>query len=66
MKIETITYKRVKNIGNYQSEAFEASATIREGEDPQEASQDLIAFVLAQLDIDLPVIKANHELPEIF
>lgn len=34
MKIETITYKRVKNLGNYQSETLEVTATV---EEPEEA-----------------------------
>ncbi len=42
MKIETITYKRVKNLGNYQTETFEASATLEEDDHPETAAQNLI------------------------
>ncbi|MBW4572831.1 MAG: hypothetical protein KME31_34120 [Tolypothrix carrinoi HA7290-LM1] len=63
MKIETITYKRVKNLGNYQSETFEAIAIISEGEDPHLAGEELKAFVWAQLYP--PVIK-DDDVPEGF
>lgn len=49
MKIETITYKRVKNLGDYQSETFEATATVEEGDDPQVVGEGLKAFVYGQL-----------------
>ena len=58
MKIQTISYKRVKNLGNYQSESLEASAEVEESEDPLKAFSDLRAWVLLQLDID---IKPNAE-----
>ncbi|MGI2904902.1 hypothetical protein [Tolypothrix sp. VBCCA 56010] len=64
MKIETITYKRIKNLGNYQSETFEAIATIAEEEDPHLAGEELKAFVWAQLYP--PVIKDDPELPRDF
>jgi hypothetical protein len=49
MKIETITYKRVKNLGNYQSETFEATATVEEGEEAHIVAEVLKAFVYEQL-----------------
>lgn len=55
MKIETITYKQVKNLGNYQSETFEATATVEEGEEAHIAAEVLKAFVYEQLYP--PVIK---------
>jgi hypothetical protein len=63
MKIETISYKRVKNLGNYQTETFEATATIAEEEDPHKACEELKAFVWAQLYP--PVIK-DDDVPEGF
>ncbi|GAX46277.1 hypothetical protein NIES4075_72980 [Tolypothrix sp. NIES-4075] len=64
MKIERITYKRVKNLGNFQSETFEATAIIADSEDPHLAGEELKAFVWAQLDP--PVIKNNDDMPEEF
>ncbi|MBD2609564.1 hypothetical protein H6G81_35020 [Scytonema hofmannii FACHB-248] len=65
MKIETITYKRIKNLGNFQSETFEAMAIISEGEDPHMAGEKLRSFVWAQLYP--PVVKDEEsELPEGF
>lgn len=49
MKIETIAYKRVKNLGNYQSETFEAIAILEEGEDPHIVASVLKTFVYDQL-----------------
>lgn len=49
MKIETITYKRVKNLGNYQTETFEATAVLSDDDDPDIAADMLKKFVLATL-----------------
>lgn len=59
MRIETITYKRIKNLGNYQSESFEATAIVSEDDDPDIAAEILKEFVLKKLypeatDITLP------------
>ncbi|MGI2907355.1 hypothetical protein [Tolypothrix sp. VBCCA 56010] len=59
--IETITYKPVKNLGNYQSQTFEATATVEEGDDPQIVAEGLKAFVYGQLHSS--VIKDDPELP---
>lgn len=34
MKVKTISYQRVKNLGNYESERLEMFAELDEGEDP--------------------------------
>ncbi len=49
MKIETITYKRVKNLGNFENETFQATATLEEGEDEAVAAKRLMSFVIGQL-----------------
>ncbi len=64
MKIETITYKRVKNLGNYQSETFEAIAIVEEGEEAHIAASVLKTFVYEQLY--QPVVEKDAELPEDF
>lgn len=64
MKVETITYKRVKNLGNYQSETFEATASLDDGDDPRQISQDLKDFVLSQLG--LLITEEVTPLPEDF
>ena len=64
MKIETITYKQVKNLGNYQNETLEATAIVEEGDDPQVVAQELKAFVYAQLRS--AVVKDDPGLPEGF
>jgi hypothetical protein len=55
MKIETITYKRIKNLGNYETETFEATATLEEEDLPEQVAQDLITFVCGQLYPASPV-----------
>jgi hypothetical protein len=55
MKIETITYKRVKNLGNYQTETLEVSATLDDGDDPGQTAQYLKDFILGQLYPPSPV-----------
>jgi hypothetical protein len=51
MQIESISYQRVKNLGNYESERFEASANVVEGEDPHTAFIALKRYVEANLGI---------------
>ena len=41
MKFKTITYKRIKNLGNYESEHLEATAEVAEDEDIDEAIEKL-------------------------
>ncbi|MEH1921786.1 hypothetical protein [Nostoc sp.] len=49
MKIETITYKRVKNLGNYQSETMEVTAVLDQYDEPDKVSQQLRELVKNQL-----------------
>ncbi len=49
MKIETITYKRIKNLGNFNSEHFEATAILSEDDNPDLAADNLKDFVLKKL-----------------
>jgi hypothetical protein len=49
MKITTVTYKRIKNLGNYQSETLEMTAEIQPGEDFSEITDQLIKAVLNKL-----------------
>lgn len=51
MNIQTISYQRVQNLGNYESQRFEATANVVEGEDPQVAFEALKAYVESQLGI---------------
>ena len=65
MKIKTITYKRVKNLGNYQSESFEANATVDEGEEAHIVAEVLKIFVLKELDLHQPAIT-DDDIPVAF
>lgn len=50
MRIKTISYQAVKNLGNYESERLEASADVEEGEDPDDAVLKLRRWVNLTLD----------------
>lgn len=58
MKVERITYKRVKNLGNYESETLELSAILDEDELIDDAIQKLKYTVLCNLNL----IKDNQEI----
>lgn len=64
MKIETITYKRTKNLGNYQSETMEAMAILSENDKPEIAAENLKQFVYNQLYP--PVTEESTQNPDIF
>lgn len=45
MQYKLIVYKRIKNLGNYESEHLEMSAELEENEDPVEVSRHLRRLV---------------------
>jgi hypothetical protein len=45
MKIKTITYQRVLNLGNYESKRLEMTAEIPEGDDVESATSSLMELV---------------------
>lgn len=45
MKINSIAYQRVVNLGNYESKRFEASAILDEDDDPKTSRIALIEYV---------------------
>ena len=51
MRITRITYKRVVNIGNYESMALEATADINVDETDADVFYNLQAWVHTQLDV---------------
>ncbi|MEG3436521.1 hypothetical protein V0288_05265 [Pannus brasiliensis CCIBt3594] len=54
MQIKTITYKRIKNLGNYQSETLEMTAEIGENESPDRVTEELMRKVKTLLGIETP------------
>ncbi|MEH2435202.1 MAG: hypothetical protein V7K25_13265 [Nostoc sp.] len=60
MKIETITYKRVKNLGNYQTETIEMTAVLDQYDDPNDVSQELRELVKNQLFPPEPALVATE------
>lgn len=51
MKILTISYRRTKNLGDYNSETLEETAQVEESDLAGEAFYELRAFVLAHLEL---------------
>ena len=51
MKVKTITYKRINNLGNYSSEHLEMFAELDENENVQDATKLLIAEVETALGL---------------
>jgi small-conductance mechanosensitive channel len=52
MKFKTITYQRVKNLGNYESERLELSVELDDDEDVDKAISKLRYKALKALDIE--------------
>ena len=51
MRIESLTYKRLVNLGNYNNETFEAVALLNENDDINQAATDLRQFVERQIAV---------------
>jgi hypothetical protein len=53
MKVTTITYKRIKNLGNYQPESFEFTAEVNEdqGDLALQVAEQLKFYVLECLGL---------------
>ena len=61
MEVKTITYQRVHNLGNYESERFEMTAELDEFESPTEAAENLKELVEDALGINPPKSAANYD-----
>ena len=60
MKIRTVHYKRVKNLGNYESETFEMTAEIDDDEGVVSSALKLKDYVHYMLGIDPRVVEKFH------
>lgn len=49
MQIKTLTYRRIKNLGNYQSETIEVTAELDEADDLTEKFEQLRTWTLTRL-----------------
>lgn len=52
LNVFEISYQRVKNLGDYETERFEAKVKVNENEDPAKKFKALKKFVCEKLDID--------------
>ena len=51
MKVETVSYKRIKSLGNYQSATLEMTVQISEGEDVEVIARELQNTIEDLLDV---------------
>ncbi len=58
MEITQITYRRLKNLGNYESEAVEMTGTVERGDSIVDVFHALKSCVLESLDL-LPVAEVD-------
>lgn len=64
MPIKSITYKRIKNLGNYESKTLEATSIVNESDDAARELEELIAFVENELFPPKPPISDTEEAVE--
>lgn len=64
MIITTISYRRTKNLGNYESETLEATADIGDLENTDDAFFHLRSWVLNSLGISPPESVNSTDSPE--
>ena len=60
MIIKSISYQKVKNLGNYESERLEATATVASDESATEAVKQLRAFVEFQFRCPVSPFDDEH------
>ena len=51
MKIKEMSYKRIRNIGNYENESLEVVAQVEEDENPDDVFEELKHFVFVKLGL---------------
>ena len=63
MKVERITYKRVKNLGNYESETLELTAILEDDDEQYDvAIGRQIQMLKERVHRSLDLIKDNQEI----
>lgn len=53
MNIATVTYSRLKNLGNYENERLDATAAVLEGQTPEQVHEQLRTWVHGQLKLTM-------------
>lgn len=62
MHIKTVNYRRVKNLGNYESKTIELIAELAEGESAEEAIDKLAEIVDEKLGLKPPKINMDEDI----
>lgn len=66
MKYKTITYQRVKNLGNYESKRLELTAELDEDDNLEEAIEILKGKVEIALDPKMPIDDETDPIENVF
>ncbi|ELS04826.1 hypothetical protein Xen7305DRAFT_00045620 [Xenococcus sp. PCC 7305] len=61
MEVKTITYKRVHNLGDYNTEHLEMMAELSPEDNPQESTKQLIAEVETALGLKKPPVEESKK-----
>ncbi len=51
MEIQSITYRRMKNLGNFENETIEITSLVQQGDVPDTVLEQMRAWTTAQLGI---------------
>ncbi len=57
MKIQTVTYGRLRNLGNYENDRVESTAVVERGETPEQALVKLADWVHERLGLSMEDIR---------
>ena len=58
VRIERVTYRRLRNLGGYENDAVEATAAVERGEMPEQALMKLAEWVHDRLGLSLDQVRA--------
>lgn len=61
VRVQTITYARIKNIGNYENERLEVTGIVSAGEDPAKVLRELKGFTLSSLGLRVKGVVTKGE-----
>lgn len=65
MNVTTITYKRLRSYGDYSNASLEATASVADGETPEQAIEALRALVETALEQQITVSRMTERVQEL-
>ena len=61
MRIQTVSYRRLRNLGNFENDAVEATAAVERGETPEQALAKLADWVHERLGMSPDAIRLMED-----